>query len=202
MVNRMDEQELMARLQRKDEQAFREVVRRYKDRVVNYLWQLTGDYEKAVDLAQETFLRVFFKAHKYRPIAPLASWIYTIASNLAKTELRRMKKMDTVSFDDVKDIFIEKEPTYNSPEKDELIRTVRAALNRLAPRYRIPLILKDLEGFSQEEIAQILRLPLGTVKARISRGRNRLKKELAKVADWGASQSTEGEKKHEGIKAT
>jgi RNA polymerase sigma-70 factor (ECF subfamily) len=198
----MDERELVKRLQQKDEQAFQEVVRRYKDRVVNYLWQLMGDYEKAVDLAQETFLRVFFKAHKYRPIAPLASWIYTIASNLAKTELRRMKKMNTVSFDDIKNIFIEEEPTYNSPEKDELIRTLRAALNRLSPHYRIPLILKDLEGFSQEEIAQILRLPLGTVKARISRGRKRLKKELEKTTALGAGRSPKGEGNHEGVETS
>lgn len=194
--NEMDEKELVRRLQRKDEQAFREVVRLYKDRMVNFLWQLTGDYEKAVDLTQETFLRVFFKAHQYRPVAPLVSWIYAIASNLAKTELKKMKKMNTVSFEEIKNFFVEEEPTYNLPEKDELIRTLREALNRLTPQYRIPIILKDIEGFSQEEIAQILRLPLGTVKARISRGRDRLKKELEKMATLKGTQSSGGERKN------
>jgi len=196
LQHEMDEQELVRRLQRKDEQAFREVVQLYKDRIVNFLWQLTGDYEKAVDLAQETFLRVFFKAHQYRPIAPLMSWIYAIASNLAKTELKRMKKMNIVSFEEIKNFFIEKEPTYNPPEKEELIRSLREALNRLSPQYRIPVILKDIEGFSQEEIAQILRLPLGTVKARISRGRSRLKKELEKMNSLEKGQSSRGERKN------
>ncbi|MBE3129190.1 MAG: hypothetical protein IMZ54_00545, partial [Acidobacteria bacterium] len=82
----MDEQELIRRVQDGDEWAFGQIMGLYKDKIVNYLYQFSGDYQKAVDLAQETFLRVYFKADKYRPIAPLSSWIYTIASNLAKTE--------------------------------------------------------------------------------------------------------------------
>lgn len=176
---RMDEQELVRRIQEGDEMAFGEIVRIYKDRIMNYLWQLTGDYQKAAELSQETFMRVYFKARKYRPVAPFSSWIYAVASNLAKTELKKMKKFSTVSFDLIQNKIPEACLSYNHSDSD-LTEDLRNVLNSLHPRYRIPVILKDIEGFSQEEIAQILRKPLGTIKARISRGRNYLKKELEK----------------------
>ena len=85
----MDEQELILRVRDGDEEAFARIMEIYKDRIVNYLYQFTRDYQRAVDLSQETFLRVYFKADKYKPIAPLSSWIYAIASNLAKTDARK-----------------------------------------------------------------------------------------------------------------
>jgi RNA polymerase sigma factor (sigma-70 family) len=98
---RMDEQELVRQIQEGDEMAFAEIVKIYKDKIVNFLCKLTGDYQKAVDLSQETFMRVYFKAHKYRPVAPLSSWIYAIASNLAKTEMKKMRKYAVISLDEV-----------------------------------------------------------------------------------------------------
>ena len=176
---RMDEQVLVQQIQAGDELAFGEIVRMYKDKIVNYLWQLTGDYQKAVELSQETFMRVFFKANKYRPIAPFSSWIYSIASNLAKTELKKTRRMLTVPLDLVENRLSDSPNSADSADSD-LSKAIRKALNTLHPRYRIPVILKDIEGFSQEEIAQILKKPIGTIKARISRGRNYLKKELEK----------------------
>lgn len=176
---RMDEQVLVQRIQAGDETAFGEIVRMYKNKIVNYLWQLTGDYQKAVELSQETFIRVFFKANKYRPIAPFSSWIYSIASNLAKTELKKTRRMMTVPLDLVENRISEPYQNGDSVNSD-LSKVLRKALNALHPRYRIPVILKDIEGFSQEEIAQILKKPVGTIKARISRGRNYLKEELEK----------------------
>ena len=177
---RMDEQELMQRVQKGDEKAFSEIVRAYKDKITNFLWQLTGDYHKAAELAQETFLRVYFKANKYKPIAPLSSWIYTIASNLAKTEMKKERRMPTVSFDDVQNSLSKKNDFTGNPRNSELKKNLKKALNNLHPRYRIPVVLKDVEGFSQDEIAEIMKKPVGTIKARISRGRNHLKKELEK----------------------
>ena len=176
---RMDEQVLVQRIQAGDELAFGEIVRMYKDKIVNYLWQLTGDYQKAVELSQETFMRVYFKANKYRPIAPFSSWIYSIASNLAKTELKKTRRMLTVPLDLVENRLSDSPNSADSADSD-LSKAIRKALNTLHPRYRVPVILKDIEGFSQEEIAQILKKPIGTIKARISRGRNYLKKELEK----------------------
>jgi RNA polymerase sigma-70 factor (ECF subfamily) len=179
MMN-MDEQHLVGRIQAGDEWAFAEIVHIYRDRIVNYLYQVTGDYQKAVDLSQETFLRVFFKANKYRPIAPFSSWIYAIASNLAKTELKKNRRANLVSFDDIQPGLEASTPSEESTDSG-LIKNLRQALEALNPRYRIPVVLKDIEGYSQEEIAEIIQRPIGTVKARISRGRNILKKQLEKA---------------------
>jgi RNA polymerase sigma-70 factor (ECF subfamily) len=179
MMN-MDEQHLVGRIQAGDEWAFAEIVHIYKDRIVNYLYQVTGDYQKAADLSQETFLRVFFKANKYRPIAPFSSWIYAIASNLAKTELKKNRRANLVSFDDLQPGLEASTPSEESTDSG-LIKNLRQALEALNPRYRIPVVLKDIEGYSQEEIAEIIQRPVGTVKARISRGRNILKKQLEKA---------------------
>jgi RNA polymerase sigma-70 factor (ECF subfamily) len=177
----MDEQELMRQVQGGDEMAFSEIVRIYKNKIVNFLFQLTGDYQRAVELSQETFMRVYFKANRYRPVAPFSSWIYAIASNLAKTEMKKMRRSQAVSIEDVQNtLFFE--DTSNNPSDSGLTRNLRKALMDLHPRYRIPVILKDVEGFSQEEIAQILKRPIGTVKARITRGRDYIKRELEKAS--------------------
>ncbi len=191
----MDEQELVSRLQEGDEMAFAQIMNTYKDRIVNYLFQFTGDYQKAVELSQETFLRVYFKADKYRPIAPFSSWIYAIASNLAKTEMKKVRKLAQVSLEDVANNL--DAGTYSLDSADSgLIKNLREALNSLHPRYRIPVVLKDMEGFSQEEIAQILKRPVGTVKARISRGRGYLKKKLEKALSENSFAKTSQEKAH------
>lgn len=181
----MDEQELIRRVQEGDEEAFGQIMGLYKDKIVNYLYQFSGDYQKAVELAQETFVRVYFKAGKYRPIAPLSSWIYTIASNLAKTECRRSRKMATVSLEDIPNNF-SSGTYYEDPADPGLVRNLREALDELHPRYRVPVVLKDMEGFSQEEIARIIKRPVGTVKARISRGREQLRRKLEKARDGGS----------------
>ncbi len=184
MKMRMDEQELVRQIQKGDEMAFAEIVKIYKDKIVNFLWKITGDYQKAVELSQETFMRVYFKANKYKPIAPFSSWIYTIASNLAKTEMKKMRKYAAVSLDDVQNN-LPMEAYASNPTDSGLLSNLKEALNSLHPRYKIPVILKDVEGFSQEEIAQMLKSPLGTIKARISRGRDYLKKELEKASCKG-----------------
>ncbi len=175
---KMDEQALIRKVQNGDEMAFEEIVSIYKNKIVNFLYQLVSDYEKATELAQETFLRVYFKADKYKPIAPLSSWIYTIASNLGKTELKKMRRYYQVSLEDVQNKVEHGVISRENPESSGLEKNVRKALNDLHPRYRIPVILKDVEGFTQEEIAMILKKPVGTIKARISRGRSYLKREL------------------------
>lgn len=177
MNKRMDEQKLMEKIKKGDEVAFSDLMVMYKDRVVNFLYQFTGDYQLAVDLSQETFLRVFFKAKKYRPIAPVSSWIYAIAANLARTERKKISRKAAIPLDEVTDSY--SAGTYSLDHNDPgLMRNVKQALDRLHPRYRLPVILKDVEGFSQEEIATMLKLPVGTVKARISRGREYLRRWL------------------------
>jgi len=174
---KMDEQELISRVRGGDEAAFARIVGLYKDRIVNYIYHLTGDYEKAVDLSQETFMRVFFKADKYRPVAALSCWIYTIAGNLAKTELKKRRRALVVPLEEVQNDLQSGSYSEDAPDTG-LTRNLRTALDDLNPRYRIPVVLKDVEGYSQEEIAAILKKPVGTIKARISRGRHMLRRAL------------------------
>ncbi len=182
MTERMDEQELIRRVQNNgDEVAFSEILTAYKDRIVNYLYQFTGDYQKAVELSQETFLRVFFKAGQYRPVAPLSAWIYAIASNLAKTEMKKARRVPLISLDELASHEVRSRAYAEDRPDSGMLKNLRQALDELRPRYRIPVVLKDMEGFSQEEIARILRQPVGTIKARISRGRGILRKKLAKA---------------------
>lgn len=191
----MDEQELILRVKEGDEWAFGQIMAIYKDRIVNYLYQFTGDYQKAIELSQETFLRVYFKAGKYRPIAPLSAWIYTIASNLAKTELKKAKRTAAVSLEDIPNSYSAGTFSEDPPDTG-LLRNLREALDSLHPRYRIPVVLKDMEGFSQEEIARIIGRPVGTVKARISRGREQLKKKLEKALDRKPYPAEKGVSQH------
>lgn len=167
----------MERVKKGDEEAFSQLMTMYKDKIVNFLYQVTGDYQVAVDLSQETFLRVYFKAKKYKPIAPLSSWIFSIAANLARTERKRISRQAAISLEEITNNYTSGSYSLDSTDPG-LLRNVKMALQRLHPRYRIPVILKDVEGFSQEEIARMLRLPVGTVKARISRGREYLRRWL------------------------
>ncbi|MBN1938298.1 MAG: sigma-70 family RNA polymerase sigma factor [Candidatus Aminicenantes bacterium] len=185
----MDDQKLIALVSDGDQSAFAEIVHIYKEKIVNFLYQMTGDYQRAVDLSQETFLRVYFKADRYKPIAPLSSWIYAIAANLARTDLKRRRRMNAVSLDDVPPTLDLSTPSGEESDTG-LARNLKAALDALHPRYRLPVVLKDVEGYSQEEIAVILKRPVGTVKARISRGRAILRKRLDRAAGHGLDYAT------------
>lgn len=176
----MDEHQLIALVKDGDQSAFAQIVCVYKDKIVNFLYQLTGDYQRAVDLSQETFLRVYFKADKYRPIAPLSSWIYAIAANLAKTDIKKRKRMALVSLEELPPSVTVSTPSGEALDSG-LSANLKDALEGLHPRYRIPIVLKDIEGYSQEEIARIINRPVGTVKARISRGRAMLKIKLERA---------------------
>jgi len=177
---RMDDKELIFLVQQGDEHAFEKIMQNYKNKIVNFLFNLTGNYEKAVELSQETFIRVYYRACKYKPRAPFSSWIYTIASNLAKTELKRMKRRQYIPLENVYNSYQEGLSNTDDFEKKEMSLKIRKALDTLPRRYRIPLVLKDIEGFSQEEIAEMLKKPIGTIKAQISRGRQYLKQEIEK----------------------
>jgi len=176
----MNDKNLILLVQKGDEDAFGEIMHKYKNKIVNFLYNMTGDYEKAVELSQETFIRVYYKAKKYRPKAPFSSWLFTIASNLAKTELKKMNKQRSIPLENVYNNNQQGLSETDDFEMKETVKKIRKALNNLHRRYRIPLVLKDIEGFSQEEIADMLKKPVGTIKAQISRGRQYLKQEIRK----------------------
>jgi RNA polymerase sigma-70 factor (ECF subfamily) len=173
-----------------DEAAFAELVRRYRNQITNYVYRLTNDYESAVDLAQETFLRVFRAADRYQANYAFSTYIYRIATNLAISELRKRKRHRLVSLtgffrsgDGFEDA-MELDPADATPladvtmVRDERRVAVARAIATLPEKYRVPLVLRDVEERSYEEIARILGMSEGTVKSRISRARAFLRDKL------------------------
>src|SRR5687768_4886398 len=173
-----------------DEAAFASIVGRYRGPLTNYLYRFLNDYEEAVDLAQETFVRVYFAIDRYHTEYAFSTYIYRIATNLAISEMRKRKRRTILSltglFQSELDDTTEFQPadTKALPDKnlidDEQGRVIARAIATLPAKYRVPVILRDIEGKSYEEIANILELGLGTTKSRISRARALLKEKLKK----------------------
>jgi len=171
-----------------DEAAFAEIVARYRSPITNYLYRFLNDYEEAVDLAQETFVRVYFAIERYHTEYAFSTYIYRIATNLAISEIRRRKRRRLVSLtglfqygeEDIKDFQPpdEKPLAVDSLIESERARTIAKAIATLPEKYRAPIVLRDVEGKTYEEIASIMRLGLGTTKSRISRARRLLAEKL------------------------
>ncbi len=171
-----------------DEAAFASIVGRYRNPITNYLYRFLNDYEEAVDLAQETFVRVYFAIDRYHTEYAFSTYIYRIATNLAISELRKRKRRTILSltglFQSEDDEQTEFQPpdNRNRPDEDlvedERSRVIGKAIVTLPTKYRVPIILRDIEGKTYDEIAEILGLGLGTTKSRISRARGLLKEKL------------------------
>ena len=189
------DEELIFNFQQGDIHAFEEIVRRYKNPLYNFTNRLLGDSIFSEDIVQETFLRVYRNKHRYHQIAKFSTWIYTIASNLAKTELRRRKirKFFSISSKgaderdyDLPDLSTDVEKEIDGVLKNEIILK---EINTLPAHFRQAVLLRDVQDLSYDEISVILSVPLGTVKSRVNRGRGRLQKKLRFLI----SEESEGE---------
>jgi RNA polymerase sigma-70 factor (ECF subfamily) len=182
---RLTDEELILAFQQEDETAFDEIVKRYKNPLFNFVGRLLGDNFYGEDIVQETFLRVYRNKHRYHQVAKFSTWIYTIASNLAKTELRRRKVRNFFSISskgaEEKDYDIVDTATDVEKEVDGAIRTqmILREVDKLPPHFKEAVLLRDVQDLSYEEISNILDVPLGTVKSRVNRGRSRLQKRLS-----------------------
>jgi RNA polymerase sigma-70 factor (ECF subfamily) len=171
-----------------DETAFAEIVSRYRNPITNYLYRLLNDYEEAVDLAQETFVRVYFAAERYHTGYAFSTYLYRIATNLAISEMRRRKRRKLLSLTGLFQPEGEAETQFDPADEnplpdanlleDEQRQVVARAIAAMPEKYRLPIVLRDIEGKSYEEVAEILNLGLGTTKSRISRARGLLKEKL------------------------
>ena len=183
------DEELIARFQDGDTYAFDQLVRRYKDPLLNFIFRFIGDLNESEDIVQDTFYRVYKNKHYYKEVAKFSTWIYTIAGNLAKTELRKRKRRKIFSIN--KETQSEKEFELPDPERDpeeEVSSTITEkhiykAIRNLPPKFRQVIILRDVQGFSYEEISSIINVPLGTVKSRVNRARLRLQEDLSFLLD-------------------
>ena len=165
-----------------DQRAFGELVRRYDNRLVNFVYRTVGDRERAQDLVQETFVRVYRHLERFDQTKKFSTWIYTIASNLAKNELRNRSRNPLVLFQAIKQNWdadhrpLEWEDTQYKPDdlyrKRFLREKVEEAVAQLPEHHRIVFVLRELEGKTYEEISDITGVNLGTVKSRLNRARN------------------------------
>lgn len=172
-------------------ESFDAIFERYKSLVFNLTMRILGDREEAMDVSQEVFFAVYRKIHRFRGESSLKTWIYRIAINRASNRCRwwnRLRRRGTVSLDehlskDDSRTFSESlESAANTPEEAFLIAEKRLeierTLRRLPIQQRVVVVMRDVEGMSYEEIAELLHVSLGTVKSRIARGREELKRRL------------------------
>jgi len=185
------ESQFLERLRRGEAAAFEILVAERTGEIYGLLYRLTENAEEARDLTQETFLRAFQSIGQFRGDADLRTWIYRIAINQARNRWRwwrRRRRDATVSLDAPDGPFGQpltatlKAAASIDPEKQTLAhereKVLRAALKTLGRSYRETVILRDIEGFSYEEIATTLGISIGTVKSRLSRGREELRRKL------------------------
>ena len=187
----LSDEELMLLFQRDVQAAFDILVERFQDPLMNFIFRFTGSMDDAADVLQDTFVRVYKKKHLYRTIAKVSTWIYTIAGNLAKSELRRGHRKYTTRLVRQKDDNEE----YTLPLHDDdplpdrtanssiVYDRIQDALKQLPEVFREAVILRDIQELSYEEIAEIIDMPIGTVKSRISRGRLQLQDLLKDIYD-------------------
>ena len=179
----MDERELIARLQKRDEAAFEELIRQYEKKVYTLCFRMCSSSEDAEEAAQDAFLALWRGIDRFRQESSLSTWIYRLATNACIDTLRRRKKQSgSVSLDD-EELFVDAVDTSPQPQETveyrEAQKLLQEGLSALPEEYRKVLILREIEGLSYTEIAECASLELGTVKSRISRGRSLLRNFLS-----------------------
>ena len=187
--------DVVALAQQGREAAYRELVRRYERPVFSLVYRMVRDRETAEDLAQDTFVKVLNNVERYRPEFKFSSWLFKIANNVAIDHLRK-RQLDTISTDGSRHATTASEVEATSFEvveggqnaleqlaSRELGEAIERAVANLRPQYRSCILLRHVEGRSYEEIAQMLDLPLGTVKTYIHRARHELRRELSHLRE-------------------
>ena len=193
--NSLEDNVLLEAYREGESVAFDLLVKRYQDRLVNYINGIIHDYEQSVDLTQETFIRVMRNADKYEGKYKFSTWLYRIATNIAIDELRSRDKKGRFFFRNVLDYFKPEDDgsvtelalpdrTYcpgKALEISEKADSLQSAVSSLSATYRVPFLLKEVQDLSYEEVSHILNLPQGTVKSRVHRAKLLLREKLRGV---------------------
>ena len=186
--NEFTDKELILEFQRSgNEKTFELLVQRFKNPLTNYVYRFLGDYDACVDVVQDAFVKVYRYKDNYSSLAKFSTWVYTIAGNLAWTEYQRKRRRNFFSISS----FGEEDKSFDIPDnsnrpdvaadmnlKNEIIQK---ALLKVRDSYREAVILRDVQELSYEEIADIMKIEVGTVKSRINRGRAELQKYLKDI---------------------
>jgi RNA polymerase sigma-70 factor (ECF subfamily) len=175
----ISDSELFLRARDGDQSAFGELIDRHKNSLVSYLTYLCGDFDRAEDLAQEAFIRLYERGAGYRDQGKLQAYLFRIATNLFRSEIRTERRRSQL-----RQIFLPAEQQHSEAGQDrrllatELGDQLAAALLQLPLHFRTPLILAHVEGWSHREIARVIGCREGTIKTRIHRGRQLLRQQL------------------------
>jgi RNA polymerase sigma-70 factor, ECF subfamily len=185
-LKELRDEDLVVLVQKGQRRAFDEIVTRYKGRLYSFILRMVKDPSLAEELTQETLIRVYLHADKYREIARFSTWVFTIATNLVRNRMRQQSRLPRLlSLNPVPD---EDEMPLDPPdpladpsrdlEGEELGRLINEASAKIPEKYRIPFLLRELEQLSYEEIQQVTGLKLGTVRSRINRARTRFRQNI------------------------
>ena len=188
----MTEQELIARAKAGDDEAFAQLMRDNEKRIYNLTLRMTGNPEDAMDLAQEAFLNAWRGLKFFKGDSAFSTWVYRLASNACIDHLRRQKRRQDISAsmpvndedDSTPDIPDERFQPEQELERQELRRAVADGLEQLSDEHRQVLVMREINGLSYQEIADVLDLEAGTVKSRIARARNSLRKILVESGNF------------------
>ncbi|MDD4343684.1 MAG: sigma-70 family RNA polymerase sigma factor [Eubacteriales bacterium] len=179
-----NEEKLIHDAKKGDNAAFEAIVKEYQNKIYTLCYRYTGNYEDARDLAQEVFIKVYRNIKKFEGRSSFSTWIYQVAGNTCKDYLRKIKNKSEFSLDE--EVFNNEESftpqvlkDENTPdlqyEEKERISLLKEAVNKLNPEYKMVIIMREFQDLSYEEIARETNTSIGTVKSRLSRGRNMLK---------------------------
>jgi RNA polymerase sigma factor (sigma-70 family) len=194
----MDEDRLIARARRGDGEAFSELVLRYQDMVYSVAYRILGDEQDAADATQDAFLSAYQAMGTFRG-GSFRGWLLRIVTNASYDCLRRARRRPGVSLDDGEQTDWHEclpdpgERPEESAERRELGRRIQRGLMALSPKHRVVLVLVDVQGLSYAEAAHVLRVPLGTVRSRVSRGRRVLRDQLFDQIQYVLSCQSEDE---------
>lgn len=170
---------LVARLRSGEEDAYRELVQCYQDRILAVVFRVAGRAADPEDLAQETFLKAFGAIHRFEGASALYTWLYRIAVNTARDAVAARRRRPAVSIESFPAGVIDPEDPGQGPlegmQRHELAARVRAAIERLPEPFRTTLMLREVEGHSYEDVASILSISIGTVESRLFRARVKLR---------------------------
>jgi RNA polymerase sigma-70 factor (ECF subfamily) len=172
------------------EEACEELVRRYQDRVFALVYRITGDADRVEDIAQEAFLKAFRSLRRFKGSSSFYTWLYRITINTALNAIRAQGRRQEVSLEGLEGFepsLRGKDEPGESAARRQVANRVVEAIGKLDELYRVIVYLREVEEFSYEEIAQVVRLPVGTVKSRLFRARQQLKEELRDLLPSPAS---------------
>jgi RNA polymerase sigma-70 factor (ECF subfamily) len=179
---KLSDEKLILRFQEGDINAYNELVKRYKDRLLNFVFRYFNNREQAEDVVQDTLIKLYTHASYYKNIAKFSTWIFTIAKNNALTELRKnkRKKTDSLWTDDGKviDINSNDQALDRRVQNEIAVDQLNKFLDEIPENFRMAVVLRDFQELSYDEISKILEIPIGTIKSRINRGRIQLAEKM------------------------